>query len=109
MQYIYLLVAIVGEVIGTTLLTASNGMSKLWPTLAALLAYGVTFFFLSLTLKTMPAGVAYAIWSGVGIVLIGLISWVIYKQHLDAAAICGMALILAGVLVIQVFSKSSGH
>lgn len=84
-------------------------MSKLWPTVAALLSYGVTFFFLSLTLKTVPAGVAYAIWSGVGIVLIGLISWVVYKQYLDAAAICGMALILAGVLVIQVFSKSSGH
>jgi small multidrug resistance pump len=109
MAYVYLMIAIVGEVIGTSMLKTSEGMSKLWPTCASILAYAVTFYFLSLTLKTIPTGIAYAIWSGVGIVLITAIGWVFFKQALDAAAICGLGLILAGVLVIQLLSKVSVH
>ena len=109
MAYVFLMIAIVGEVIGTSLLKASDGMTRPWPTAGSLLAYGVTFYFLSLTLRTLPTGIAYAIWSGVGIVLITAIGWVCFKQTLDLAAICGMALILAGVLVIQLLSKVSGH
>lgn len=109
MPYVYLVIAIVGEVIGTSLLKASDGMSRLWPTCASILCYAVTFYFLSLTLKTIPTGIAYAIWSGVGIVLITAIGWVFFKQALDAAAVCGLGLILAGVLVIQLLSKASVH
>jgi small multidrug resistance pump len=109
MPYVYLAIAIVGEVIGTSLLKTSDGMSKLWPTCASILAYAVTFYFLSLTLRTIPTGIAYAIWSGVGIVLITAIGWVFFKQALDAAAVFGLGLILAGVLVIQLLSKVSVH
>lgn len=109
MPYVYLAIAIVGEVIGTSLLKTSDGMSKLWPTCASILAYAVTFYFLSLTLRTIPTGIAYAIWSGVGIVLITAIGWVFFKQTLDAAAVCGLGLILAGVLVIQLLSKVPVH
>jgi len=109
MPYVYLIIAIVGEVIGTSLLKMSDGMSKPWPTCASILAYGVTFYFLSLTLRTIPTGIAYAIWSGVGIVLITIIGWVFFKQVLDLAALCGLGLILAGVLVIQLLSKVSAH
>jgi small multidrug resistance pump len=109
MPYVYLAIAIVGEVIGTSLLRTSDGMSRLWPTCASILAYAVTFYFLSLTLRTIPTGIAYAIWSGVGIVLITAIGWVFFKQALDAAAVFGLGLILAGVLVIQLLSKVSVH
>jgi small multidrug resistance pump len=109
MPYVYLFIAIIGEVIGTSLLKTSDGMSRLWPTCASILAYVVTFFFLSITLRTIPTGIAYAIWSGFGIVLITIIGWVFFKQTLDFAAVCGLGLILAGVLVIQLLSKASAH
>lgn len=107
--YLYLSVAIVAEVIATTALRASDGFTQLWPSVISIAGYVVAFYFLSLTLKTMPVGVAYAIWSGVGIVLISLAGWLIYKQLLDLPAIVGMGLIMAGVVVINLFSKSTVH
>ncbi len=96
--YVYLAAAIVLEVIATSLLKASDGMSRLWPTLGALVGYGLCFYLLSVTMKSVPTGIAYAIWSGVGIVLISLIGLVVFKQRLDAPALAGIALICAGVL-----------
>ncbi|BCX44758.1 SMR family transporter [Stenotrophomonas pavanii] len=107
--YVYLAAAIVLEVMATSLLKASDGMSRLWPTVGALAGYGLCFYLLSVTMKSVPTGVAYAIWSGVGIVLISLIGLVVFKQRLDAPALAGIALICAGVLVINLFSRSSAH
>lgn len=107
--YLYLGVAIVAEVIATTALRASDGFTQLWPSIISIVGYVVAFYFLSLTLRTMPVGIAYAIWSGVGIVLISLAGWLIYKQLLDLPAIIGMGLIMAGVIVINLFSKSTVH
>ena len=107
--YAYLAVAIVAEVIATTALRAADGFTRLWPSAISVAGYVVAFYFLSLTLRTMPVGVAYAIWSGVGIVLISLAGWLVYKQLLDLPAIVGMALIMAGVLVINLFSKTALH
>ena len=101
--------AIVAEVVATSALKASEGFTRLWPSCLVLLGYGVAFYCLSLTLKTVPMGVAYAIWSGLGIVLITLAGYVLYRQSVDAAALAGMALIVAGVAVIQVFSKTAAH
>jgi len=107
--YLYLSVAIVAEVIATTALRASDGFTQLWPSAISIAGYVVAFYFLSLTLRTMPVGIAYAIWSGVGIVLISLAGWLIYKQLLDLPAIVGMALIMAGVIVINLFSRTALH
>ncbi|SDW21640.1 DMT family transporter [Lysobacter enzymogenes] len=107
--YLYLAVAIAAEVVATSALKASEGFTKAGPSLIVAAGYGVAFYFLSLVLKTVPVGVAYALWSGVGIVLISLIGWLFMKQHLDAGAIAGIGLIVSGVLVIQLFSKSAAH
>ncbi|SDY60802.1 small multidrug resistance pump [Lysobacter sp. yr284] len=107
--YLYLAVAIAAEVIATSALKASDGFTKTGPSIVVAAGYGIAFYFLSLVLKTVPVGVAYAIWSGVGIVLIATIGWLFMKQHLDAGAIAGIGLIVAGVLVIQLFSKSAAH
>ncbi|HFL1973127.1 SMR family transporter [Stenotrophomonas maltophilia] len=107
--YAYLAAAIVLEVIATSLLKASDGMSRLAPTLGALVGYGLCFYLLSVTMKSIPTGIAYAIWSGVGIVLISLIGLMVFKQRLDAPALIGIGLICAGVLVIKLFSRSSAH
>lgn len=106
LAYLYLGIAIVCEVIATTALKASDGFTRWWPSVITLLGYGVAFYFLALTLRVIPTGVAYAIWSGVGIVLISLAGWVAFKQSLDWPAILGMALIVAGVVVINVFSTT---
>ena len=106
---IYLGIAIVGEVIATSFLRASAGFTQLMPTLVVVVGYGVTFYFFSLALQTIPVGIGYAIWSGAGIVLISLIAYFVHGQTLDLPALIGMALILAGVLVINIFSKSTGH
>jgi small multidrug resistance pump len=105
--YAYLAIAIVAEVIATTALKASEGFSKTLPSIVVWVGYGVAFWCLSITIRTVPVGLAYAIWSGVGIVLITAIAWIWFKQALDPAALVGMALILAGVLVINLFSKSA--
>jgi len=107
--YAYLAIAIVFEVIATTALKASDGFTRFWPSTMTVVGYGVAFYCLAITLRVIPTGVAYAIWSGVGIVLISVAGWVLYKQHLDTAAMIGMGLILAGVVVINVFSESVRH
>ena len=104
-----LLIAIVAEVIATSALKASDGFSKLLPSVITVLGYGVAFYCLSLTLKHIPVGVAYAVWSGLGVVLITAVSWVLFGQKLDAPALIGMGLIVAGVVVMNVFSKSVSH
>ncbi len=106
MPYLYLAIAILAEVIGTSALKASEGFTRVWPSMVVAVGYGVAFYFLSLALKTIPVGVAYAIWSGVGVALITLIGWVVFHQKLDAPALIGIALIVAGVVVIQFFSGS---
>src|SRR5690606_25624275 len=106
---LYLLIAIALEVAATSALQASASFTKLWPSVDVEEGYVGAFWFLSLTLRTMPVGVAYAIWSGVGIVLISLVGWLWFKQSLDWPAMIGMALIIAGVLTINIFSKFSVH
>lgn len=106
--YAYLAVAILTEVIATSALKASEGFTRLLPSLVVVAGYAISFWCMSLTLKTIPVGLAYAIWSGVGIILITAIAWVLYKQTLDAPALLGIGLILGGVLVINLFSKSAG-
>lgn len=109
MQFVYLAVAIVAEVAATTALKASAGFKVLLPSAIVVVGYAVSFYFLSLTLRTMSIGIAYAIWSGVGLVLISLAAWWLYGQTLDAAALVGMVLIAAGVAVINLFSTSVTH
>ncbi|MBE1159007.1 DMT family transporter [Dyella acidiphila] len=101
--------AILAEVIATSALKASNGFSALLPSVVVIAGYGVAFFCLSLTLRQLPLGIAYAVWSGAGTALIALIGVVIYKQRLDLPAMLGIALIVAGVLVLNLFSKSGAH
>lgn len=109
MHWLYLSVAIVFEVIGTSALKASEGFTRLLPSGLVVVCYAAAFYFLSLTLKSIPVGVAYAIWSGVGVILITLIAWFLFNQTLDWAAIVGMSLIVAGVLVLNLFSKATTH
>jgi small multidrug resistance pump len=107
--YLYLCISILAEVIATSALKSSDGFTRPLPSLVVALGYGVAFYFLSLVLKTVPMGVAYAIWSGVGMVLIAGIGWLLMKQPLDAPALLGIGLIVAGVAVIQLFSRSAAH
>lgn len=109
MGYIYLSMAIILEVIATSALKASDGFTRPWPSIITAAGYAAAFYCLSLTLRTMPVGVAYAIWSAVGIVLIAAVGWVFYRQSLDAPALIGIALIIVGVLVVNLFSKSIGR
>ena len=106
MHWIYLMIAILAEVIATSALTASDGFTRPWPSIIVVLGYGASFYFLSLTLRVMPVGIVYAVWSGVGIVLISLIGWIIFRQSLDLPAMIGIALILAGVAEINLLSES---
>ncbi|CUH62894.1 Methyl viologen resistance protein C [Thalassovita gelatinovora] len=106
--YLILLAAVATETIGTTALQASQQFSRLLPSLLAIAGYGCSFWLLSLTLKILPVGVVYALWSGLGIILIALIGFVVFGQKLDLAAVLGMGLILAGILVINLFSHT-GH
>lgn len=108
-QWLYLGIAIVAEVIATSTMKATQGFSRLGPSLVVAAGYLVAFYFLSLTLRTLPVGVAYAVWSGVGIALVSLIAWLVYGQTLDGPAIVGMALIVAGVVILNGFSKSVAH
>jgi len=105
----YLAIAIIAEVVGTVALKASGEFTKLVPSAVVVIGYGVSFYFLSLTLRTIPLGITYAIWSGVGIVLIATIAAIVYRQIPDIPAIIGMALIVFGVVVINVFSKTVSH
>lgn len=105
MHWVFLGIAIVLEVIGTSLLKESNGFQNLWPTVGALVAYGGAFYCLSVAIRTLELGIAYAIWAGIGTALIVLISWLAFNQSLDAAAVVGVLLIIAGVIVINAFSE----
>lgn len=107
--YIYLGGAILAEVIGTTLMKFSEGFTRLWPSVGTIICYCASFWLLAQTLAYIPTGIAYAIWSGVGIVLISLLSWGFFGQRLDLPAIIGMMLICAGVLVINLLSRSTPH
>ena len=107
--WLLLSLAIVSEVVGTSALKMSDGFTKFWPSMVVVIGYGLAFYLLSLTLKQIPVGVAYAIWAGAGIALITLIGWIVFKQSLDLAAVLGIALIISGVVVLQVFSKVGGH
>lgn len=109
MNYLYLAIAIVSEVIATSSLKASEGFTRPLPSAITVAGYAVAFYCLSLTLRTIPVGIAYAIWSGAGIVLIALVGYLFFRQTLDLAAILGLGLIVAGVLVVNVFSKSVAH
>jgi len=109
MHYLYLALAIVFEIFATSALKAADGFTRLVPSLLVVVGYGAAFFFLSLALRHLSIGIAYAIWSGAGIVLISVAAYVVYGQKLDAAALIGMGLIVAGVVIIQVFSQSQPH
>lgn len=109
MTYLYLIIAIVAEVIATSALKTAEGFTRLVPSLIVVVGYAIAFYCLSLVLRTMPVGIAYAIWSGVGIVLVAAIGAVLFGQKLDLAAIIGLGLIIAGVLVVNLVSKSVSH
>ncbi|MGV1682081.1 DMT family transporter [Sphingopyxis sp. NJF-3] len=109
MHYLYLAIAIVAEVIATSFLKQSDGFRNLGPSLVMAAGYAIAFYFLSLALRDIPTGVAYAIWSGVGIVLIATVAWIFQGQRLDAPALLGMTLIVAGVAVLNLFSKTAAH
>ena len=109
MTYFYLAIAIIAEVIATSALKASDGFSRLLPSIVTVVGSCIAFWFLSVTMRVIPTGIVYAIWSGVGIVLISAVGWFWFKQSLDVPALIGLGLIIAGVLVINLFSKSVGH
>lgn len=109
MSWLYLTIAIVTEVIGTSALKSADGFTKLVPSLVVATAYAASFYFLSLTLKVIPVGIAYAVWSGVGIVLIAIVGWLLFGQTIDRFGVLGIALIGAGVIVLNTLSKTSVH
>ncbi|WP_241303357.1 DMT family transporter [Burkholderia stabilis] len=107
--YAWLAIAIVAEVIGTSALRAADGFTRFWPSVLVVAGYGVAFYCLSLTLRTMPVGIIYAVWSGAGIVLITLVAMLLYRQMPDLPAVIGLGLIIAGVVVLNLFSKMQAH
>jgi small multidrug resistance pump len=107
--WIYLLAAIIAEVAATSALKSSDGFTRLAPSLVVVLGYAIAFYFLALSLRFIPLGIAYAVWAGLGIVLIALIGWLVHGQALDVPAIAGMGLIIAGVAVMHLFSRTVGH
>jgi small multidrug resistance pump len=107
--YLYLFVAIIAEVTATSALKASEEFTKLYPSLIVVVGYGVAFYFMTLVLRVIPIGITYAVWSGLGIVLVTIVGVFLYKQIPDIPAIIGMGLIVSGVVVINVFSKSISH
>ena len=107
--YLILFLAVVAETIGTSALQASQQFTRLWPSVTVVVAYALAFFLLGWALKVIPVGIAYAIWSGLGIVMIALIGFLVFGQRLDAPAVLGLAMILAGILVIHLFSDTATH
>ena len=108
-HYLYLFFAVLAETIGTTALQASAQFTRFWPSVLVVVAYGLSFFLLSHTLKFMPVGIVYALWSGLGIIFIAMIGFVVFGQKLDPAALVGLGLIIAGILVINLLSNSTQH
>ena len=109
MHYLWLMIAIISETLGTTALQASQQFTRLWPSLAVIACYLVSFYFMALTLKVMPVGIVYAIWSGLGIVCIAGIGYIVFGQKLDLAAVLGLSLIIVGILIIHIFSAATTH
>jgi len=109
MSWLYLAVAITAEIIATTALKASDSFSRLAPSVVTVLGYAIAFYCLALALRTIPVGIAYAIWSGAGIVAISIIGYLVFRQSLDIPALIGIGLIVAGVVILNVFSSSSAH
>lgn len=107
--YLYLAIAIAAEVVATTSMKAIDGFNKPLPLLLVVVGYGIAFWMLTLVVRTIPVGVAYAIWAGLGIVLVSIAAMFIYQQKLDLPAMLGMGLIVSGVMVIQLFSGATGH
>lgn len=108
-HYIYLILAVAAETVGTTALQASHQFTRFWPSILVVVAYALSFYLLALTLKFMPVGVVYALWSGLGILFIALIGFLVFHQKLDIPAILGMAMIVGGIAVIHLFSATSTH
>lgn len=108
-QYIVLLLAVAAETIGTAALQASQQFTRVGPAIVVVIAYGISFYLLALALKSIPLGIAYALWSALGIVFIAIIGFVVYGQRLDWPAIAGLGLILSGIVVIHMFSSSAAH
>lgn len=109
MQWIYLAIAIASEVVATSALKAAEGFTRWVPSLLVVVGYTSAFYFLSLTLRTIPLGVTYAIWSGVGVALVTVIGWTVYHQALGLAELTGIGLIVAGVIVLSLYSKTGAH
>lgn len=109
LHYIFLIFAIAFETIGTTALQASQQFTRFWPSVLVVVAYGISFYLLAQTLRVMPVGIVYAMWSGLGIVLIAAIGYLVFGQRLDLPAVIGISMILAGILVIHLFSKTAPH
>lgn len=109
MHYLYLMIAVLTETVATSSLQASQQFTRFWPSVLVVVGYGFSFYFMGLTLKFMPVGIVYALWSGLGIVLIALIGFLVFGQKLDLAAVLGLGLILSGILIIHLFSNSSTH
>ncbi|SNC59068.1 DMT family transporter [Sodalis endosymbiont of Henestaris halophilus] len=109
MAYLYLFFAIIAEVIATSSIKASAGFSKLVPSIVVIIGYTISFMLLSLVLKTIPVGIAYASWSGLGIVFVAIVGYLLYGQKLDVVAICGIIMIIGGVLIMNIFSKTAYH
>lgn len=108
-KWLYLLVAIISEVAGTSALKSAEGFTRFWPSCVVVVGYASAFYFLSLTLKSIPVGIAYAIWSGLGTALVAVVAWVFMGQRLDLPAVFGILLIIAGVLVLNLCSTSATH
>ncbi len=108
-HYLYLFIAVIAETIGTTALQASAQFSRFWPSVIVVIAYALSFYLMAVTLKYMPVGIVYAIWSGLGIVSIALIAFIVFGQRLDLPAILGLSMIIGGIVVIHVFSGITTH
>lgn len=108
-HWLYLGVAIISEVIATSALKAAEGFTRPLPSLVVVIGYGIAFYCLSVVLRTLPLGITYAIWSGIGVALVALSGWLLYGQALDLAAVLGLTLIVAGVIVLNLFSKTVAH
>ena len=109
MPYLYLAIAVAFETIGTSAMQASQQFTRLWPSVLVIVGYAISFYFMALTLRYMPVGIVYALWSGLSIILIALIGYAVFGQKLDLPAIAGLGLIIAGIVVIQLFSNATAH
>ena len=109
MGYWYLVVAILSEVVATSALNASQGFTRLWPSMVTVVGYCLAFYFLSLTLRTVPMGIAYAVWAGAGIVLMTISGAIFFKQLPDLPAVLGMLFIIVGVVLVSAVSRTAGH